>query len=82
MTLTANQVQFFEEQGYLTPIDVHDDRTASHFRTAFDELDRTSVLAIVATTLYLTLAIVCDWGATAWWAVGLIAVLAAVYTAL
>jgi len=52
---------------------------------------RTLVLAIIATTLYLTLSIVCDWnvaawwawgGDPAWWAVAAIAGLAAVYTAL
>ena len=43
---------------------------------------RTLVLAIIATTLYLTLSIVCGWGAAAWWAVVAIAVLASVYTAL
>jgi SSS family solute:Na+ symporter len=43
---------------------------------------RTLVLAIIATTLYLTLSIVCDWGVAAWWAVALIALLATVYTAL
>jgi SSS family solute:Na+ symporter len=42
---------------------------------------RTMVLAIIARTLYLTLAIVCGWGASAWWAVVLIAVLASIYTA-
>ena len=43
---------------------------------------RTLVLAIIATTLYLTLSIVCGWGVAAWWAVAAIAALAAVYTAL
>lgn len=43
---------------------------------------RTLVLAIIATTLYLTLSVVCDWGTGAWWAVAAIAVLAAIYTAL
>jgi SSS family solute:Na+ symporter len=43
---------------------------------------RTLVLAIIATTLYLTLSIVCGWGSQAWWAVGVIATLATVYTAL
>ena len=43
---------------------------------------RTLVLAIIATTLYLTLSIVCDWGTEAWWAVAAIAALATVYTAL
>lgn len=43
---------------------------------------RTLVLAIIATTLYLTLSIVCDWGIGAWWFVAGIAALASVYTAL
>jgi SSS family solute:Na+ symporter len=44
---------------------------------------RTLVLAIIATTLYLTLSIVCGWtGIAAWLAVGVIAALATVYTAL
>ena len=43
---------------------------------------RTLVLAIIATTLYLTLSIVCGWGVEAWWAVAAIAMLATVYTAL
>jgi SSS family solute:Na+ symporter len=43
---------------------------------------RTLVLAIIATTLYLTLSIVCGWGSGAWWAVVAIAVLASIYTAL
>ena len=43
---------------------------------------RTLVLAIIATTLYLTLSIVCGWGTEAWWAVAVIAALATVYTAL
>jgi SSS family solute:Na+ symporter len=43
---------------------------------------RTLVLAIIATTLYLTLSIVCGWGSQAWWAVIVIAALATVYTAL
>ena len=45
-------------------------------------LYRTLVLAIIATTLYLLLAIVCGLGAGAWWGVVLIAVLATAYTAL
>ena len=45
-------------------------------------LYRTLVLAIIATTLYLLLAIVCGLGAAAWWGVVLIAVLATAYTAL
>ena len=43
---------------------------------------RTLVLAIIGTTLYLTLSIVCGWGTAAWWAVAAIAVLATVYAAL
>lgn len=43
---------------------------------------RTLVLAIIATTLYLTLSIVCGWGNSAWWMVVAIAVLATVYTSL
>ena len=43
---------------------------------------RTLVLAIIATTLYLTLSIVCGWGTEAWWGVTVIAALATVYTAL
>ncbi|MEO2014929.1 MAG: hypothetical protein ABGZ53_11215 [Fuerstiella sp.] len=43
---------------------------------------RTLVLAIIATTLYLTLSIVCGWGTEAWWGVAIIAALASVYTAL
>jgi SSS family solute:Na+ symporter len=43
---------------------------------------RTLILGIIATTLYLVLAIVCDWGANAWWAVIAIAALATIYTAL
>ena len=43
---------------------------------------RTLVLAIIATTLYLTFSVVCDWGTGAWWAVAAIALLASIYTAL
>lgn len=43
---------------------------------------RTLVLAIIATTIYLTLSIVCGWGRAAWWAVVSIAALATVYTSL
>ncbi|MCH2204084.1 MAG: hypothetical protein MK102_19135, partial [Fuerstiella sp.] len=44
---------------------------------------RTLVMAIIATTLYLTLSIICGWsGIEAWSAVAAIAVLASVYTAL
>lgn len=42
---------------------------------------RTLVLGIIATTVYLTLSIVCGWeGATAWAAVGFVAVMAAIFT--
>lgn len=44
-------------------------------------LYRTLVLGIIATTLYLVLAIVGGWGAAAWWGVLAVAVLATVYTA-
>ena len=40
------------------------------------------VLGILAVTLYLVLAIVCDLGVYAWWAVIGIALLATIYTAL
>ena len=43
-------------------------------------LYRTLVLGIIATTLYLVLAIVGGWGPSAWWGVVAIAVLATVYT--
>jgi SSS family solute:Na+ symporter len=43
---------------------------------------RTMVLGIIATTVYLVLRIVCGWGDAAWWAVGAMAVVAAIYTAL
>ncbi len=43
---------------------------------------RTLVLAIIGTTLYLTLSVVCGWGASTWWVVAAIAVLASIYTAL
>ena len=43
---------------------------------------RTLVLGIMVTTIYLVLAIVAGWGRGAWWMVGAIALLAAVYTAL
>ena len=43
-------------------------------------LYRTLVLGIIATTLYLVLAIVAGWGRAAWWGVVAIAVLATVYT--
>ncbi len=42
---------------------------------------RTMVLGIIANTLYLTLAIVCGWGESAWWAVVFIALIATLYTA-
>ena len=43
---------------------------------------RTLILGIMSTTIYLVLAIVAGWGTSAWWAVGAIALLATVYTAL
>ena len=43
---------------------------------------RTLVLGIISTTVYLVLAIVCGWGKAAWWAVVLMALVAAVYTAM
>ena len=56
---------------------------AARLLSAFVQVQyRTMVLGIIATTLYLVLAIVCDWGASAWWAVIAIAVLATIYTAL
>lgn len=45
-------------------------------------LYRTLVLGIIATTLYLVLAIVGGWGAAAWWGVVAVAVFASIYTAL
>ncbi len=42
---------------------------------------RTLVLGIIATTIYLTVTVVFEWGSGAWWMVGLIAVLATIYTA-
>ena len=45
-------------------------------------LYRTLVLGIIATTLYLVLAIVAGLGPSAWWAVGAIAACAAVYTSM
>ena len=44
---------------------------------------RTLVLAIIATTVYLTLSIVCGWeGTSAWSAVVAVALIATIYTAL
>lgn len=45
-------------------------------------LYRMMVLGIISTTLYLVLAIVGGWGASAWWGLVAIAVLATAYTAL
>jgi SSS family solute:Na+ symporter len=42
---------------------------------------RTLVLGIIATTIYLTVSIVFEWEAGAWWVVGSIALLATIYTA-
>jgi len=39
MTITARQVQFFEEQGYLTGLDVYDVAKASTICEAFDKLE-------------------------------------------
>ncbi|HJN13683.1 MAG TPA: phytanoyl-CoA dioxygenase family protein [Pirellulaceae bacterium] len=39
MTITAKQARFFEEQGYLTGLDVHDFAKASAIRAAFDKLE-------------------------------------------
>lgn len=39
MTIKSEDVQFFEEQGYLTGIDIHDTGEAARFRKAFDELE-------------------------------------------
>jgi SSS family solute:Na+ symporter len=43
---------------------------------------RTSILATISMTMYLTLKIVCDWGEAAWLAVAVISILATIYTAL
>lgn len=42
---------------------------------------RTLVLGIIATTIYLTVSVVFNWGTSAWWMVAAIAVLATMYTA-
>jgi len=39
MTITPEQVRFFEQQGYLTGIDVHDAATACRVRSEFDALE-------------------------------------------
>jgi len=44
--------------------------------------NRTLVLGLIATAIYLVLAIVCDWGPHAWWAVVAMALVATIYTAL
>lgn len=44
-------------------------------------LYRSLVLGIISTTLYLVLAIVAGWGASAWWVVVAVAAFAAAYTA-
>ena len=38
-TITSDQVQAFDEQGYLTGIDIHDANKAARCRAAFDELE-------------------------------------------
>lgn len=45
-------------------------------------LYRMLVLAIISTTLYLVLAVVCGWGSSAWWVVVGVAFFATIYTAL
>ena len=56
---------------------------AARVLSAFVQVQyRTMVLGIVAVTLYLVLAIVCGWGANAWWAVVAVAAIATIYTAL
>tara|TARA_Y100000588_G_scaffold234265_1_gene247845 strand:- start:5579 stop:7333 length:1755 start_codon:yes stop_codon:yes gene_type:complete len=56
---------------------------ATRVLSAFVQVQyRTMVLGILAVTLYLVLAIVCDLGVYAWWAVIGIASLATIYTAL
>ena len=42
---------------------------------------RTSIVATISMTMYLTLSIVCGWGEGAWWAVAAISILATIYTA-
>ena len=39
MSITADQIRFFEEHGYLTSIDIHDDAKVVQIRDAFDELE-------------------------------------------
>ena len=39
MTLTPQQIQFFEDQGYLTGLDIHDEAESARIRQAFDELE-------------------------------------------
>ena len=39
MSITADQIQFFEEHGYLLAIDIHDDVKVAQIRDAFDELE-------------------------------------------
>ena len=58
-------------------------RTGARVLSVFVQVQyRTMVLGIIATTVYLVLAIVCGWGTVAWWAVGAMAAVAAVYTAM
>ena len=39
MSITADQIRFFEEQGYLSGIDIHNDANVAEIRDAFDELE-------------------------------------------
>ena len=39
MSITAQQIRSFEEHGYLTGIDIHDDAHVARIRDAFDELE-------------------------------------------
>ncbi len=52
------------------------------FSAIVQVLYRTLVLGIIATTIYLVLAVIAGWGETAWWGVGAIALVASLYTSL
>ena len=39
MSITTQQIRSFEEHGYLTGIDIHDDAHVARIREAFDELE-------------------------------------------
>ncbi len=39
MSITADQIRFFEKHGYLTSIDIHNDAQVAQIRDAFDELE-------------------------------------------